>query len=108
MTSHKNLFSRFRLVYRRSSLLVKCVVLAAIVLPMVALLTLHMCITEVRAQTNDLRQQAAVLEQENQKLEQNIAQLDTVQGIRQIAAEMLGLVDPDAVFFRPIEPEISD
>ena len=100
--------SRIRLVYRRSSPIVKCVVLAAIVLSTAALLTLRISITEAKAQTNDLRQQAAVIEQENQALEQNIEELDTVQGVKNIATDELGLADPDTTFFTPVEPDIPD
>ena len=100
--------SRIRLVYRRSSPLMKCVVLATIVLSTAALLTLRMAIGDTRAQTDDLRQQAAVLEQQNQTLQQDIAELDTVQGIKHIATEVLGLVEPDTVFFTPIEPDIPE
>lgn len=104
----KNPFRHIRLVYRRSSLLVKCVVLAAILLSTVALVTLRMTAQEAQAKTNELRQQAAVLEQENQQLTQNVAELDTVQGVRRIATEILGLVDPDTVFFQPVNPDISE
>lgn len=97
----KNPFRKIRLVYRRSSLLVKCVVLTAILLSMVALITLRMTVVEAQARTEELRQQAAVLEQENEQLEQNIAILDTVEGIRHIATELLGLVDPNTLFLQP-------
>ena len=92
---------RVRLVYRRSRLLTKCVVLAAVVFCMVALLTLRSAILDTQSQTNDLRAQAAAMEQENQQLEQNIDELGTVQGITRIAEEELGLVDPDTIVYKP-------
>lgn len=101
----KKPFRRIRLIYRRSPLLVKCVVLAAIVLSTAALLAMRMAITQANAQTDALRQQAASLEQENARLEEAISELDTVQGIRDIATEKLGLVDPGTVFFRPVESD---
>lgn len=103
MTNRKHPFSRIRLVYRRSSPLLKCVVLAAIVLSTAALLTLHFSIRQTHQQTDALRSQAAQLEQENQQLQQNIAQIGTVQSIKRIATEELDLVDPDAEFFHPVE-----
>lgn len=103
MVNRKNPLSRIRLVYRRSSPLLKCVVLAAIVLSTVALLTLRASILELRSNTDALRGEAAGLEQENQKLEQSIAELGTVQSIKHIASQKLGLVDPDSVFFDPVE-----
>ena len=94
---------RIRLVYRRSSPLLKCVVMAAIVLSAVAILTLRSSILELRGNTEDLRQEAAGLEQENQELKKNIAELGTVQSIKRIAREKLGLVDPDSIFFDPVQ-----
>lgn len=101
MATRKNLCSRIRLVYRRSSTLVKCVVLATIVLCTVTLLTLRFSIQDAKAKSEDLRGQAAVLEQENQKLEKDISDLGTVQSVKKIANEELGLVDPDTVIYSP-------
>lgn len=103
MTNRKNPFSRIRLVYRRSSPLLKCVVLAAIVLATAALLTIHFSIRQTKAQTDDLRAQAARLEQENRELKEYIAQAGTVKSIKRIAMEELDLVDPDAEFFYPVD-----
>ena len=101
----RNPLSRVRLVYRRSSLLMKCVVLTTILLSTAALTSLRLAIADAQSQTDGLRQQAAALEQENNRLEQDISELDTVEGIRHIASEELGLVDPDTVFFTPIDPD---
>lgn len=103
MAARKNPFSRIRLVYRRSSTLVKCVVLAAIVLSTVALITLRFALLDTQAKADDLRQQAAALEQDNHRLEQSIAELGTVQGVKRVAIEKLGLVDPNTSFFTPTE-----
>ena len=103
MTNRHNPFSRIRLVYRRSSPLLKCVVLAAIVLATAALLTIHFSIRQTRQQTDALRAQAARLEQENRELKEYIAQAGTVQSIKRIAMEELDLVDPEAEFFYPVD-----
>lgn len=103
MTNRNNPFSRIRLVYRRSSPLLKCVVLAAIVLSTAALLTLHFTIRQTRQRTENLRTEAAILEQENRELTENIALVGTIQSIKRIAMEELGLVDPDAEFFHPVD-----
>ena len=103
MAKGRKTLSRIRLVYRRSSPLLKCVVMAAIVLSTVAILALRSSILEMRSNTEQLRQEAAGLEQENQKLEKNIAELGTVQSIKRIAREKLGLVDPDSIFFDPVQ-----
>lgn len=101
MAMQKNFLSRIRLVYRRSSTLVKCVVLATIVLCTVTLLTLRASIADSNRQAEDLRSQAAQLEQENRKLEQEISGLGSVESVKQIANEELGLVDPDTVVYSP-------
>lgn len=103
MAHKKSIFSRIRLVYRRSSPLVKCVVLAMIVLSTAALIALGAAIQTERQQTEALRQQAAWLEQENQRLDKSIAELGTVQSVKRIATEKLGLVDPDTIIFTPAE-----
>ena len=104
MAGKKPLFRRIRLKYRRSSTLVKCVVLAAIVFSTATLLVLRASLqTQLRQQQN-LKQQVAQLEQENRLLTQQIAELGTVQSVKRIANEKLGLVDPNSQFFTPEQP----
>ena len=103
MANRKNPLGRIRLVYRRASPLLKCVVLAAIVLCTAAMLILRGSIRQLQQTADDLRAEAAELEQENKNLEKSIAELGTIQSIKRIAGEELGLVDPDAVFFEPVE-----
>jgi len=103
MANKRKPFGRIRLVYRRSSPLIKCVVLLTIVICTVALLTLRASIQDAREQTEQLRLQAVALEEENRKLTQYIAEAGTVQSIRRIAIEELGLADPDSEFFYPVE-----
>lgn len=94
-------FRRFRLVYRRSSTAVKCMVIAALVLGTAALLILRGAIRQAQREKEQLRQQAAILEQENKDLEYSISQLGTVQSVTELAERLLGLVDPDTVIFQP-------
>lgn len=103
MAAKRNLLSRIRLVYRRSSTLLKCVVLTAIVLSTVCLIALRGVILETRRKTDELRIQAAELEQRNRRLERYIAGIGTVEGIKNIAADKLGLVDPDTIIFQSEE-----
>lgn len=90
-----------RVKVRHSTLLLKCVILAAIVVSMAALLALRSNLTDTRSQTDDLRQQAATLEQENRRLREQIAELGTIRSVQRIAGEKLGLVDPNSSFFTP-------
>lgn len=103
MAKQKNPSGRIRLVYRRSSMLLKCMVLVTILLSTAALLALTVSLQQVRRETEDLRSQAAQLEEENDQLEQDISLLGTIESIKKIAAEQLGLVDPDTEFFSPTE-----
>lgn len=94
-------FRRIRLVYRRSSTLLKCIVLAAIVLCSAVLLTLRFAILDAKERAESQRLEAAELEKENSELEQAISQLGTVQSVTDLAGKLLGLVDPDTVIFLP-------
>ena len=93
--------NRFRLVCRRGSPLAKAVILSAIVLSTVAILTLTAAIADSRAQAEALKDQAAKLEQEQNRLEQNIEDLGSLDSVEQIAKDELGLVDPDTVIIEP-------
>ena len=98
MAERKNPFSKFKLVYRRSSPLVKILACAAIVFSMLAIMTLAWVRAGVEGKTALLRKEAAQLEQSNAALEAKIAILGSVQGVRQIAEEELGLVSPGTIF----------
>ena len=95
----KNPFSHIRLVYRRSSILVKSVVLATLVVSILALVILRTSIQAQKAQQAELEYKAALLEQENRALAKRIAELGTVESVKRIATLQLGLVDPDTVIF---------
>lgn len=96
-----NSLRRVKLVVRKSRPVTKVVALCAVVLSTVALLTLQSAILASRDRTAALMDQAANLEQQNQDLAQHIDGLDTEEGIRDIAEEELGLVDPDTVIIVP-------
>lgn len=94
-------FNRFRLIYRRSSPLTKCVVLVAILLSALALIILRTSIASQQQEQQKLEQQAAQLEYENYQLTRQIAQIGSVESIKRIATLELGLVDPDSEFYSP-------
>ena len=95
------LLSRVRLVFRQSNSLTKTVVLAAVVLSMAALLTLHLTINAAQARAEELKDQAAQLEQENDQLEENIEGLGSADSVEQIAGDELGMVPTDAIVITP-------
>ena len=101
MAAKRPFFSRIKLVYRPSSTLLKCVVIAAIILSTICLMVLRSAILEFQQIKDTLRQEGAMLQQENAELSERIDELGTVQSVLYIAAEKLGLVSPDAIIFLP-------
>lgn len=97
----RNPFHRIRLVYRRSSLLLKILVLVTILVSAAALLALRTKIVAYQQKSQALQAQAVQLQQENEELTKRIAELGTKDSIRRIAIEQLGLMDPYAQFFNP-------
>lgn len=92
---------KYRLVFQKTSPLVKTVILIAVVLSTVALVTLHASIQQSRRQYEQLRQQAGQLEENNQLLIQQIDELGTLDSLIRIAMERLGLVPPDSAILNP-------
>ncbi len=101
MAKFENPMSNIRLVYKRSSRLIKCVVLCAIVLSTVTLLTIQAQLQGAQARRDALQNQAAQLEQENGQLEENIDDLGSIDSVEQIAKDELGLMNPDTVIMTP-------
>ena len=102
MKQLKEMFSRIKLVRRRSSNLTKIVVIVTIVLCMGALLTLRLSMHRIKQETRELAAQAAELEQDKSDLNTQIDQLGSVQSVLDIAEQELGLVSPDTVIFEPV------
>ena len=102
MKQLKEMFSRIKLVRRRSSNLTKIVVIITIVLCMGALLTLRLSMNRIKQETRELAAQAAELEQDKSDLNTQIDQLGSVQSVLDIAEQELGLVSPDTVIFEPV------
>lgn len=92
---------KFRIEWRSSSKLLKIVVAALIVFSMAALLALGWMGKGLAERTQAQKDAAAVLEQENRDLQEKIDNVDTIQGVQDIAREELGLVDPDTIVIQP-------
>ena len=90
---------RIRVVFQRSSIVTKSIVLATLAITTAALLTLTISIRNARAQEEADREKAAALERQNQELEQIIENTGSVEGIKDVAEKELGYVDGDAVIF---------
>ena len=98
-----NYLKKVQPVYRRSSIRTKVIVLILLVVGITGFFVLRHTINEAEARNAALESQAQQLEQENADLQQNIDNLDTVQGVEQIAQDELGLVNPDTVLIQPGE-----
>ena len=97
MTNIRSFLSKTQLQYRRTPTLHKVVVSAAIVLSSLTLISLRVGHWEAKEKLAQLQERCAVLEQQNQELREDIDRLGTVDSIRDIAMEELGLVDPDTI-----------
>ena len=104
MASQKKPRKRVRFVYQRSSLVTKCVVLAALVITTAALLTLTISIRNHRKLEEESRQKAADLEHQNAELEKDIQGHGSVEGDKNIAEKELGYIDGNAVIITPSTP----
>ena len=92
---------KVKVVRRRSRILTKVVVLAAVLMSVATLLTLLLVIQSTRDRTEALKTEAAQLSNENSRLELYIQELGTVKGIIRIAQEELGLIEPDSIIIDP-------
>ena len=101
MTAQMNSRPKIQLVFRHSSTLLKIVVIVLIVFSTAAVIALGWMRQSILAQTQDMRNEAIVLEQENADLETKISILGSVQSVEEIAQEELGLVKPDTVIINP-------
>lgn len=103
MSTPRKTRPKYRVVYRRASTTLKCVVLAAILLCTVCLMFLRGQLLKEKAETEALRSQAAALQQDNEKLQRELDQLGTVESVKRIAMELLDLVTPDTIIVQPDE-----
>ena len=91
-----------KFVYRHSPLLLKCAVLATVVLSAAALTVLTAEINRTEAYRDAKRKEAAQLEQENKEQADLNSNKDTVQGIKDIAEKELGYVDGDTTYYEVV------
>ena len=99
----KKRFRPVRVVFQRSSTTLKIFLIAALLISTVTLLTLRGMLLAEQQKAEALRQQAIALEQENEELSRKNAMLGSVESVKELAMELLGLVDPDTVIFEPVE-----
>ncbi len=90
-----------KLVFKRTGPVTKAAILAAVVLSLVALVALYGAIGRIQDNYNAMREQAMELESDNNRLEDRIGSLGTLESALRIAMEELGLAFPDSVIFTP-------
>ena len=94
-------FRDIKVEYSRSHPLTKVVVIALILVCTAALITLMWSGTNLRNEISELRSEAAELEAENAELAEKIEDLDSVEGVENIAEDELDMVDPDTIVINP-------
>ena len=92
---------RVKVEFRSGRPLIKILACVAIVLAIVALAALRWSQNRIQAETDALRDQAADLQHENADLQDKIDGLGSIDSVKEIAEEELGLVDPDTVVIDP-------
>ena len=90
-----------QVVLRSNSPALKIVVTVLVVFSVAALIALTCVTASIRGETEQARQQAAALEQRNRDLVEKTAELGSVNSIKEIARDELGLVDPDTILVIP-------
>ena len=101
MEEKKVEFKNVQMIVRPSSPLLKVLVIVLILFSMAALISLGWVQHSLSVRTEELLQEAAGLEHENQELEHKIQSLGSVESVKDIAQEELGLVSPDTIIIKP-------
>ena len=101
MPEIKNPFRNVQVKFRRGKPLTKILVIVAIALTTVALITLRWVQSDIEAETQRMKEEAAQLIEENAELDDKIHGLGSVDSVTDIAKSELDLVDPDTTFFEP-------
>ena len=92
---------KFKVRLRSAPVKLKAVLIVLIVLSTAALVALRWVHNGIQAETQRKTEQAAAMEGENADLQEKIDSIGSVQSIRQIAQDELGLADPDTVLIHP-------
>ena len=92
---------KFKVKLRSAPVKLKAVLIVLIVLSTAALVALRWVHNGIQAETQRKTEQAAAMEGENADLQEKIDSIGSVQSIRQIAQDELGLADPDTVLNHP-------
>ena len=92
---------KFTVRLRSAPVKLKAAIIVLIVLSTAALVALRWVHNGIQAETQRKTEQAAAMEGENADLQEKIDSIGSVQSIRQIAQDELGLADPDTILIHP-------
>lgn len=87
---------------KKSSFLIKLVILILVVYATVTLVSLQTQISAKRAEAEVLSKNIVSVQQENQRLQDAIDNIDTDEGVEEIARGKLGLVAPGEIIFHDV------
>ena len=90
-----------KIVVRPAPAVLKIAACLLILFSMAALLALRWVHNGIREETQVLTEEAAAAEAENAELNEKIGNLGSVQSVKDIAQDELGLADPDTVVIHP-------
>lgn len=96
MATKKGFFKKYRVVFQSSPLLLKFALLITILVAVVSLSVIGGKLVRLNAEYEDLRHYAGELEQQFDQLQDKTDKQDTVEGVKDIAGDELGMVDKDA------------
>ena len=101
MEEIKNPLRNVKFEIRPTSPVLKIVLIVLIVFSILALIALRWVHSGILEETQNLKDEAAAVEQANEDLKEKQDNLGSVQSVQDIAQEELGLVDPDTVIIEP-------
>lgn len=88
--------------FRKSSLLSKVIILALIVYATVTLISLQNQLTDKLAESEQLKSEIVSLTEQNLQLTDQIAKVNTIEGVTDIARTKLGLITEGEIVFYDI------
>ena len=101
MAKEKIPLRNIQVTFQKSKPLTKLIVICTIVLASASMIAMRISQRAIEEETARMEKEAAQLIVENQELAEKTADVDSVQGVQQIAQEELDMVYPDTVFFDP-------
>ena len=88
--------------FRRSSLLIKLVILILVVYAAITLVSLESQISAKREEAEALSKSITTAEEENQRLQDAIDNIDSDESVEEIARNKLGLAAQGEIIFRDV------